>query len=260
MRRAARYFAISSKKSLWALKKNDMRGTKSSTSSPASTPHCTYSMPSRSVNASSWSAVAPASRMWYPLTEIVFQRGTSRRAEREDVGDEPHRRTRREDVLLLGDELLQDVVLNRARQRLPAGALLLGDDQVHREDHRRRRVDRHRRRDVGRARMPSNSVSMSASDVTLTPHFPTSPSDSSWSGSRPISVGRSNATLRPVPPACEQRLVARVGVLGRAEPGKLPHRPELAAVAGGVDAARVGELAGGAEVRRGVDPARSSAV
>ena len=26
--------------------------------------------------------------------------------------------------------------------------------------------------------MPSNSVSMSASDVTLTPHLPTSPSDS----------------------------------------------------------------------------------
>jgi hypothetical protein len=40
--RAARYFAISSKKSLCALKKNDMRGTKSSTGSPASTPHCTY--------------------------------------------------------------------------------------------------------------------------------------------------------------------------------------------------------------------------
>ena len=75
--RAARYFAISSKKSLCALKKNEMRGTKSSTSSPASTPHCTYSMPSRSVNASSCSAVAPASRMWYPLTEIVFHFGTS---------------------------------------------------------------------------------------------------------------------------------------------------------------------------------------
>ena len=50
-------------------------------------------------------------------------------------------------------------------------------------------------------RMPSNSVSMSASDATLTPHLPTSPSDSGWSGSRPMSVGRSNATLRPVPPA-----------------------------------------------------------
>ena len=63
MRRAARYFAISSKKSLWALKKNEMRGTNSSTARPASTPYWTYSMPSRSVNASSWSAVAPASRM-----------------------------------------------------------------------------------------------------------------------------------------------------------------------------------------------------
>ena len=78
MRRAARYFAISSKKSEWALKKNEIRGANSSTSSPASMPACTYSMPSRSVNASSCAAVDPASRMWYPLTEIVFQRGTSR--------------------------------------------------------------------------------------------------------------------------------------------------------------------------------------
>ena len=30
----------------------------------------------------------------------------------------------------------------------PRHALTLGDDQIHREDHRRRRVDRHRRRDV----------------------------------------------------------------------------------------------------------------
>jgi hypothetical protein len=28
-----------------------------------------------SVNASSWVAVDPASRMWYPEIEIVFQRG-----------------------------------------------------------------------------------------------------------------------------------------------------------------------------------------
>ena len=76
IRRAARYFAISSKKSLCELKKNDSRGAKASTSKPASTPYCTYSTPSRSVKASSCAAVAPASRMWYPLTEIVFQRGT----------------------------------------------------------------------------------------------------------------------------------------------------------------------------------------
>jgi hypothetical protein len=34
-RRAARNFAISSRKSLWALKKNDSRGAKAFTSSPA---------------------------------------------------------------------------------------------------------------------------------------------------------------------------------------------------------------------------------
>ena len=64
MRRAARNFAISSKKSLWELKKKDSRGAKLSTSMPASTHHCTYSMPSRSVKASSCAAVEPASRMW----------------------------------------------------------------------------------------------------------------------------------------------------------------------------------------------------
>ena len=60
------------------MKKNEIRGANSSTFSPAFTPYWTYSIPSRSVNASSWAAVAPASRMWYPLTEIVFHFGTSR--------------------------------------------------------------------------------------------------------------------------------------------------------------------------------------
>ena len=35
-------------------------------------------MPSASVKATSCTAVAPASRMWYPLTEIVFHRGIVR--------------------------------------------------------------------------------------------------------------------------------------------------------------------------------------
>ena len=41
MRRAARYFAISSKKSMWALKKKLSRGAKSSTGMPRSTACCT---------------------------------------------------------------------------------------------------------------------------------------------------------------------------------------------------------------------------
>src|ERR1041384_7537907 len=61
--RAARYLAISSKKSLCELKKKLSRGANSSMSIPRSTAYCAYSIPSRSVNASSCSAVEPASRM-----------------------------------------------------------------------------------------------------------------------------------------------------------------------------------------------------
>ena len=64
MRRAARYLAISSKKSMCALKKKDSRGANSSTARPAAVPASTYAKPFASVNASSWAAVLPASRMW----------------------------------------------------------------------------------------------------------------------------------------------------------------------------------------------------
>ena len=53
IRRAARYFAISSNNSLCALKKNESRGAKSSTSRPRRRHHSTYSIPSRTVNANS---------------------------------------------------------------------------------------------------------------------------------------------------------------------------------------------------------------
>ena len=58
--------------------------------------------------------------------------------------------------------------------------------------------------------MPSKSRSMSASEATLTPHLPTSPCEYSWSGSRPIRVGRSKATLSPVPPAASRSLYRRL--------------------------------------------------
>ncbi len=64
IRRDARNFAISSKKSLWLLKKNESRGAKSSTRRPRAIAASTYAIPSAIVNASSWTAVEPASRMW----------------------------------------------------------------------------------------------------------------------------------------------------------------------------------------------------
>ena len=63
-RRAARNFATSWKKWLCALKKKERRAPNSSGERPASTAACAYAIPFASVNASSCTAVEPASRMW----------------------------------------------------------------------------------------------------------------------------------------------------------------------------------------------------
>jgi hypothetical protein len=62
--RAARNLAISSKKSLCAVEEERDDAARSRRHPAASHAHCTYSMPSRSVNASSCNDVEPASRMW----------------------------------------------------------------------------------------------------------------------------------------------------------------------------------------------------
>src|SRR2546428_2411746 len=48
---------------------------------------------------------------------------------------------------------------------LPARALLLGDNEIHREDHRRRRVDRHRRGDFSDRSEEHTSELQSRSDL-----------------------------------------------------------------------------------------------
>ncbi len=48
--------------------------------------------------------------------------------------------------------------------------------------------------------MPAKSASMSAAESTATPQWPTSPSDSGSSESRPMRVGMSKATESPPPP------------------------------------------------------------
>ena len=63
-KRAARSFATSMKKFMPMPKKKDRRPANSSMSSPRSVTVRTYSRPSAIVNASSCTAVAPASCMW----------------------------------------------------------------------------------------------------------------------------------------------------------------------------------------------------
>ena len=64
IRRAARNFATSSSRVVRATKKNDSRGAKSSTSSPAACAARTYSLALARVKAISCAGVAPASAMW----------------------------------------------------------------------------------------------------------------------------------------------------------------------------------------------------
>src|ERR671925_11157 len=78
-RRAARNFATSWKKWLCALKKNESRSPNSSGDNPAATAASAYAIPFASVNASSWTAVEPASRMWYPEIEMVLNFGSRSR-------------------------------------------------------------------------------------------------------------------------------------------------------------------------------------
>ena len=73
------------------------------------------------------------------------------RAPGHEVGREAQARPRRVDVGAARDVLLEHVVLRRAAHRPRRHALQLGRDDVHRDEHRRGRVDRHRRRDLRRA-------------------------------------------------------------------------------------------------------------
>ena len=73
--RAARILATSMKKFLPTPQKKLRRGANASMSMPALTPVRRYSSPSASVYASSRSAVAPASCMWYPEIEMQLNLG-----------------------------------------------------------------------------------------------------------------------------------------------------------------------------------------
>ncbi|MPM81023.1 hypothetical protein SDC9_128074 [bioreactor metagenome] len=76
-----------------------------------------------------------------PLRDVVV-------AVREDVGDQPQRRGRREDVRAAGDVLLQHVVLDGAGELVGSGALLLGHQLVEQQQDGGRGVDGHRGRDL----------------------------------------------------------------------------------------------------------------
>ncbi len=183
-----------------------------------------------------------------PLRHLV-------RAKLHHVADESQVRFRWEHPLLLGDVLLQDVVLQRAAQVLPGDALLFGGHQQLGEQHLRRAVDRHRHGDpverdlieqrhhvVGRvdghAAVPNLTERHGV--VRVVPHQ-----------RRHVERHR-----EPVLTLFEEVAEAGVGGGDVCEPGELPDGPQLAPVAGGMDAAGVREAAGESDAL--VDGVRSA--
>ena len=190
--------------------------------------------------------VVPAHRDGMPARHVGS-------AEGDHVGDQPHRRLHRVDELLLGDVLLEDVVLEGAPEAVDRHTLLLGDHQVLREDDRGRGVDGHRGGDatqvdaVEEGAHVLDGVDGDPAAADLTERL------------RRVTVvahqrGHVEGHRQPGLAVVEEEAVALVGVGGAPEPGELAHRPQLSAVHRLVDAARVRVLTGGTEVAVDVDP------
>ena len=225
MRRAARYLAISSKKSLCALKKKLSRGANSSTSRPARRGRLDVGEPVGQREGellgrrgSRLADVVARDRDRMPARQLG-------RAEAHHVGHQAHRGARWEDVLLLGLVLLQDVVLQRARERRTIDAGLVGHAHVHGQDGRGGRVDRHGGRDLPEvdAREERLHVGQRVDGHPGPAHLALG----QWIvGITPEQRGHVEGRGEAVAAGPEQLLEAPVGVLGRAEAGELAHRPE----------------------------------
>jgi hypothetical protein len=189
-----------------------------------------------SVKAISCTAVEPASRVTGDRDRVPVR--NVRRAVLEDVGDDPHRRTGRIHVGAAGDVLLEQVVLDRATDVRARHTVLLGDELVHQEEDRGRRVDRHRRRDLVERQVGEQQPHVG--------HRVDRDTDLADLALRPAVVGVVPHLRRQIErtgqaglTGIEQELEALVGRLGVTEARVLAHRPEPTGVHRRVDAAGV---------------------
>ena len=120
IRRAARYLAISSKKSMWALKKKESRGrevvdVEAALDGALDVGEAVLEREGELLlgGRAGLADVVAGDRDRVPARHL-------RRAPLDHVGDQPHRRLDREAPLLLGDVLLEDVGLDRAAELAPA--------------------------------------------------------------------------------------------------------------------------------------------
>ena len=146
-RRAARSFATSMKKFMPMPKKNETRGAKASTSRPASRAGADIFEPvGERVGEFEVGGRSGLLHVIAGHRDRIELRHLRRRVG-DDVGDDPHRRAGRVDEGVPDHELLEHVVLDRARELLRPDAVLLGGEDVERHHRQHRAVHRHRHAD-----------------------------------------------------------------------------------------------------------------
>ena len=142
----------------------------------------------------------------------------------ENVGDDPNARLGRVDVRVANHELLEDIVLNRARQLLRLHALFFGRDNIEGHDRQHGPVHGHR-----------NAHPIQRDTLEQRTHVV----DAVDGHARHANVARHSLVIRVVAamrgqikgnaqallPRRKIAAVESVGVLGRGEAGVLPHRP-----------------------------------
>ncbi len=182
-----------------------------------------------------------------------------RRGEGEDVGDDPHRGSRRINIGVPHHVLLQDVVLDGPGELFDLNPLLLRRHDVERQDREHRAVHRHRDRDpIQRNAIEEHlHVQDGVHRHTRLPNI--------GKGARMIRViaamgGKIESNREALLTASDVASVKSVGFLGRGKPGVLPHRPRPRHIHRPIRAAKerrkpgdaVQPLTGG-EIRRGVE-------
>ena len=163
------------------------------------------------------------------------------------VDDEAHGGPRGEDVLVLGDIFLEDVVLDGAAELFLGDALFFGGDDVHGPDDGGGGVDGHGGGDLieGDAIEENLHVGEGGDGDAALAELALG---GAVVGVVAVEGGHIEGGAEAGLAVLEEVLEAGVGLLGGAVAGEHAHGPEAAAVAGGMDATGVGELAGESDV------------
>ena len=149
-------------------------------------------------------------------------------AEAENIRNQAHRRRRREDIGAAGDIFLQNIVLDRTAQLPCLHTLPLCHRDIHRQQHRRRGVDRHTGRHLAQRDFPEQRrhIIQRRDRHAHLAHL----------AHRNRVIGIVADLRRQVEshrksrlPLLQQIAVALVRLLGAGVPGILAHRPEAPA-------------------------------